>query len=87
MHMRGSRLCIKYLTNVMAQVGSVSYDRQPIADHAQNLASTIKTNLQKSLEAIGVVRLAPLLWCWQSYWHCGFFTDELLLILFLSNCR
>ena len=38
------------------QVGSVSYDRQPIADHAQNLASTIKSNLQKSLEAIGVVR-------------------------------
>ena len=36
------------------QVGSVSYDRQPIADHAQNLASTIKGNLQKSLEAIGV---------------------------------
>ena len=37
------------------QVGSVSYERQPIADHAINLASTIQTNLKRSLEAIGVV--------------------------------
>lgn len=39
----------------MMQVGSVSYDRQPIADHAINLASTIQLNLKRSLEAIGVV--------------------------------
>ncbi|CAL8467252.1 g6788 [Coccomyxa elongata] len=36
------------------QVGSVSYERQPIADHANNLASTIQSNLKRSLEAIGV---------------------------------
>lgn len=40
---------------MLLQVGSVSFDRQPIADHAQTLASTIKLNLQRSLEAIGVV--------------------------------
>jgi len=34
----------------------VSFERQPIADHANNLASTIQTNLKRSLEAIGVVR-------------------------------
>ena len=33
----------------------MSYERQPIADHAINLASTIQTNLKRSLEAIGVV--------------------------------
>ena len=38
------------------QVGSVSYERQPIADHAINLASTIQLNLKRSLEALGVVR-------------------------------
>jgi hypothetical protein len=34
----------------------VSFDRQGIADHAKNLASTIQGNLRRSLEAIGVVR-------------------------------
>ena len=40
----------------------MSYERQPIADHAINLASTIQLNLKRSLEALGVVRpsLAPL---------------------------
>ncbi len=33
----------------------MSYERQPIADHAINLASTIQGNLKRSLEAIGVV--------------------------------
>lgn len=43
------------------QVGSVSFERQPIADHAINLASTIQNNLKRSLEAIGVVRpVAPV---------------------------
>ena len=37
-------------------MGSVSYERQPIADHAINLASTIQLNLKRSLEALGVVR-------------------------------
>lgn len=34
--------------------GDVTYDRQGIADHATNLASTIRGNLQRSMEAIGV---------------------------------
>jgi len=36
------------------QTGELSFDRQKIADHANNLASTIKANLRRSLEAIGV---------------------------------
>ena len=36
------------------QVGSVSFERQGIADHATNLAKTIQTNLKRSLEALGV---------------------------------
>ena len=36
----------------------MSFERQPIADHAINLASTIQNNLKRSLEAIGVVRPA-----------------------------
>lgn len=39
----------------------MSFERQPIADHAINLASTIQSNLKRSLEAIGVVRPAALL--------------------------
>ncbi len=35
-------------------VDNVSFDRQDIANHAKNLASTIQGNLQRSLEAIGV---------------------------------
>ena len=48
-----------YLMSIwnVQQVGSVGFERQPIADHAQNLASTIQSNLRKSLEAIGVVCL------------------------------
>lgn len=42
------------------KVGSVSYERQPIADHATNLANTIQGNLKRSLEAIGVVRYPAL---------------------------
>ena len=38
------------------QVGSVSYEREPIAKHANGLASAIQGNLQRSLESIGVVR-------------------------------
>jgi type IV secretory pathway VirB2 component (pilin) len=43
------------------QIGSVSYERQPIADHASNLANTIQGNLKRSLEALGVVCLGPKL--------------------------
>jgi hypothetical protein len=38
----------------------VSYDRQGISDHANNLASTIQLNLKRSLESIGVVSVHPL---------------------------
>ena len=34
--------------------GEVSYDRQGVADHASNLASTIQGNLKNSLVALGV---------------------------------
>ena len=44
----------------MLQIGAVTYDRQAIADHATNLATTIQGNLKRSLEAIGVVRKLPL---------------------------
>ena len=43
------------IPGIAPQVGSVSYERQPIADHAINLASTIQLNLKRSLEALGVV--------------------------------
>ena len=36
------------------QVGSVSFDRQGVADHANQLASSIQGNLKNSLLAIGV---------------------------------
>jgi len=36
------------------QVGSVSFDRQGVADHASQLASNIQGNLKNSLVAIGV---------------------------------
>jgi dihydrolipoamide dehydrogenase len=36
------------------QVGSVSFDRQGIADHAKDLVATIAGNLGRSLEALGV---------------------------------
>ncbi len=32
----------------------MSFERQGIADHAKNLASTIQGNLKRSLESIGV---------------------------------
>ena len=35
-------------------MGAVNFDRQTISAHAQNLATTIQGNLQRSLEAMGV---------------------------------
>lgn len=43
-----------HLKSMGIQVGSVNFDRQGIADHANNLANTIQGNLQRSLEALGV---------------------------------
>jgi dihydrolipoamide dehydrogenase len=43
-------LCLFYLF----QVSSSGYDRQGVADHANNLASKIRSNLTNSLKAIGV---------------------------------
>jgi len=36
------------------QVGSVSYDRQGVANHAKQLVANVRGNLRRSLEAIGV---------------------------------
>lgn len=44
-----------HLKSMGIQVGSVDFDRQGIANHANNLANTIQGNLQRSLEALGVV--------------------------------
>lgn len=43
-----------HLKSMGIQVGSVSFERQGIADHATNLAKTIQSNLKRSLEALGV---------------------------------
>jgi len=43
-----------HLASMGVQIGSVSFDRQGIADHASNLAKGIQGNLQRSLESIGV---------------------------------
>ena len=45
----------QHLKSMGVQVGAVTFDRQGIADHAINLASTVKGNLERSLTAIGVV--------------------------------
>jgi transcription termination factor NusB len=42
------------------QIGSVSFDRQGVADHASQLANNIQGNLKRSLEGLGVVRAAVL---------------------------
>lgn len=36
------------------QVSGAGYDRQGVADHANNLASKIRSNLTNSLKALGV---------------------------------
>lgn len=43
-----------HLKSMGVQIGSVSFDRQGIADHATNLAKTIQGNLARSLEGMGV---------------------------------
>jgi len=37
-------------------VGSVSFEREAVANHASNLAANVRGNLRRSLESIGVVR-------------------------------
>lgn len=39
---------------VIGQVAAASYDRQAVADHANNLATKIRGNLTNSMKAIGV---------------------------------
>ena len=39
---------------ITVQPGAVTYDRQGIADHAENLAATIRGNLERSLTGLGV---------------------------------
>lgn len=41
---------------IQLQGATPSFDRQAIADHATNLATTVQGNLQRSLESLGVVR-------------------------------
>lgn len=44
-----------HLKQMGIQVGSVGFDRQAVADHAQQLANNIQGSLKRSLEALGVV--------------------------------
>ncbi|KAG1666541.1 hypothetical protein FOA52_014438 [Chlamydomonas sp. UWO 241] len=44
----------QHLKSMGIQVGSVTFDRQGIADHATDLVKTVQGNLKRSLEAIGV---------------------------------
>lgn len=43
------------LKAVSLQVSNVEFERQPIADHANQLAAGIQQNLKRSLEGLGVV--------------------------------
>eukprot|EP00746_Dinoflagellata_sp_MGD_P120249 gnl/MRDRNA2_/MRDRNA2_55859_c0_seq1.p1 gnl/MRDRNA2_/MRDRNA2_55859_c0~~gnl/MRDRNA2_/MRDRNA2_55859_c0_seq1.p1 ORF type:complete len:546 (-),score=106.94 gnl/MRDRNA2_/MRDRNA2_55859_c0_seq1:193-1830(-) len=47
-----------HLAAMGVQVGSVSFNRQGIADHASKLAATVQGNLQRSLESLGVKMLS-----------------------------
>lgn len=42
------------MINLLFQVSGAGYDRQAVADHANNLASKIRGNLTNSLKALGV---------------------------------
>lgn len=42
----------------MLQIGSVSFDREGVANHATQLANNIQGNLKRSLESLGVVSKA-----------------------------
>jgi len=47
---------IQYVMTVKSlQVSNVEFERQPIADHANQLAAGIQQNLKRSLEGLGVV--------------------------------
>lgn len=43
------------LPRLCLQIGSVSFDREGVANHATQLANNIQGNLKRSLEALGVV--------------------------------
>lgn len=43
----------QHLKSLGIQVGAVNFDRQGIADHATNLAATVKSNLERSLVGLG----------------------------------
>jgi dihydrolipoamide dehydrogenase len=43
-----------HLASLGITVGEVSFDRQGIADHASNLATKVKGNLEGSLVGLGV---------------------------------
>ena len=48
----------------------MGFERQTIADHANNLAKNVQGNLKRSLEAIGVVRSQLTLRWLQSFYVC-----------------
>lgn len=54
-HVSGLR---RDFTCCVLQVSNVEFERQPIADHANQLAAGIQQNLKRSLEGLGVVCLA-----------------------------
>ena len=58
-------LCPNYADlSCCLQVSDVSFERQPIADHATQLAATIQQNLKRSMEGLGVVSgTSPFIEC------------------------
>lgn len=44
----------QHMKSMGIQIGSVSFDRQGVADHASQLANNIQGNLKRSLEGLGV---------------------------------
>lgn len=48
-------MCLTFLPSCnLQQISAAGYDRQAVADHANNLASKIRTNLTNSMKSLGV---------------------------------
>lgn len=50
----GLSLVFKSFTYLYCKVAAAGYDRQGVADHANNLASKIRSNLTNSMKSLGV---------------------------------
>ncbi|KAJ4882861.1 hypothetical protein Rs2_32954 [Raphanus sativus] len=46
--------CIDRIAHTIGKVSAAGYDRQGVADHANNLAIKIRNNLTNSIKALGV---------------------------------